>query len=234
VAWFLAALLLFSRGWAAGRARRPADPEDARPLTRRDLVRAGAVIAVASFVVRLAWPFLATGAVLGLNLWEYPQMTTMFVLGALAAERGWLDDGLPAELRRACGRAAAVGVAAVAVIAVGVTLSDDPDPFLGGLRAEATLIPVVEAAIAIGATFWAIDWFRRRWDHAGSIAAGAAEASFAAYLVHAPVTDTFAMALRAVGVPAEVKLVAVLVLAVVASFGLGWLVTRSRVAHRIL
>jgi peptidoglycan/LPS O-acetylase OafA/YrhL len=161
-------------------------------------------------------------------------MVTMFVLGALAEERGWIAGGLPRDVRRLCGRAAALGGLAVAVVAVGITLSDDPDPFLGGLRLQATIIPIIEAAIAVGMSMWAVDWFRRRWNRSGRVARGAGRASFAAYLVHAPITIVLAAALRGVGVPAELKFLAVFAASVVASFALGWFVTRLRPVGRVL
>jgi hypothetical protein len=42
------------------------------------------------------------------------------------------------------------------------------------------------------------------------------------------------MTLRDVGVPAEVKFLVVFGLAVIASFGLGWVITRSRLTDGIL
>ena len=234
VAWFIAALLVFSLAWAAWRSRHPVRTEDRTSLRGRDLLLAGSFIAGASFVVRLRWPFLSTDELLGLNLWEYPQMLTLFVLGALADERRWLVDGLSPELRRSCARAAALSVLAAVIVAVGVTLTDEPDPFLGGLRVEAAVFPVVEAALTISMTMWLIDWFRRRWSHTTAVARRAGRASFPAYLVHAPITVLLGLLLRDVDVPAEVKLLVVFAIAVVASFGSGWLVTRERAASRVL
>ena len=79
-----------------------------------------------------------------------------------------------------------------------------------------------------------MDWFRRRWDRAGPVVRGAGRASFAAYLVHAPITVALAASLRHVGVPVEVKFAAVFALSVVAAFALGWLFTRTHVMGRIL
>jgi hypothetical protein len=130
--------------------------------------------------VRLIWPFLGTDKLAGLNLWEYPQMITLFALGALAAERRWLTNGLSTELRRTCGRATAVGVAITAALGAAITLTDDPDPFLGGLWPQATLIPLAEATIAVGISLWAVDWFRRHSNRAGTLMRGMGRASFSA------------------------------------------------------
>jgi hypothetical protein len=232
VAWFMVALLVFSLMYAAWRARYRPTGRSA-PLRRRDLVQVGVFIAVASFLVRLEFPVLS-GDELDLNLWEYPQMFALFTLGILARERGWLDHGLSLQLRRACGWAAAVGALLAMVAGAGIAISDDAEPFLGGWRLEATLIPLIEATLALGMSLWAIDWFRRRANRAGTLVRGLGRGSFAAYLVHAPLTILFAIVIRNVEIPAELKFLTVFALGVIASFGLGWLVTRSRVTARIL
>jgi peptidoglycan/LPS O-acetylase OafA/YrhL len=191
-------------------------------------------IVVASYAVRLVWPFLDTGAVVGLNLWEYPQMITLFTLGVLARERGWLDDGLPADVRRTCGRAALVGVGLAVPLAVGITFADDADPYLGGLRLEATLIPLFEALVTVGMSLWAVDWFRRRWNRASPLVRAMGRGSFVAYVVHAPILVVLAVLLRDVDVVAEVKYVVVVAATVAAAFGVGWLLDRRRGSSRLL
>lgn len=234
IAWFMAALLMFSLAYAAWRTRHPVPGEGQGQLRRSDLVKAGTFIALASFLIRLEFPVLSGEALLGLNLWEYPQMIALFALGVLARERGWLSDALPPQLRRTCGQAAVLGVALAALLGAGIAVTDDPDPFLGGLRFQATLIPLIEATLALGMSLWLIDWFRRRTDRAGPLVAGLGRASFAAYLLHVPITILFAVILREAGIPAESKFLVVYALGVVASFGLGWFLTRSPTAGRIL
>jgi len=234
VTWFPAALLVFSTAYAVWRSHHPPATDHVDRLQRSDLLKVGVFICVASFLVRLQFPVLGEEDAWTFNLWEYPQMSALFVLGVIARERGWLSDGLSPELRRACGRAAAVGVVLAIVVGVGITIADDADPFLGGLRFEATLMPLVEATLALGMSLWAIDWFRRRANRAGTLVRGLGRASFAAYLVHAPVAILLAMTLRDVAIPAELKFLVVFGLGVVASFGLGGLATRSRAVGRIL
>jgi glucans biosynthesis protein C len=234
VAWFMAALMIFSLAYAAWRSQHPVRNEAVVPLRGIDLVRAGAFIAVASFLVRLEFPVLSGDALFALNLWEYPQMVALFSLGVLARERGWLSDPLPPRLRRACGKAAILGVVLAALVGAGIAITDDPEPFLGGWRIEATLIPLIEATLALGMSLWLVDWFRRRANRAGALVGGLGRASFAAYLLHVPITILLAIALRGVGVPGELKFLGVFALGVAGSFGLGWLFTRSRTAGRIL
>jgi fucose 4-O-acetylase-like acetyltransferase len=234
VAWFLAALLFFSLAYAAWRTRHPVQPGAATPLRGGDLVKTGAFIAVASFLVRLEFPVLGGDVPLALNLWEYPQMAALFALGVLARERGWLSSALSPRLRRACGGAAVLGIVLAGLVGVGIAITDEPDPFLGGLRIEATLIPLIEAIVAVGMSLWLVDWFRRRGNRAGALVSGLGRASFAAYLLHVPITILLAMALRDVRVPGELKFLAVFALGLIGSFALGWFFARSRGAGRIL
>jgi hypothetical protein len=234
VAWFMAALLMFSLAYAVWRSRFPLKSAELKPLRRSDLLNAGVFIAVASFIVRLQFPVLSGDALWTLNLWEYPQMMTLFSLGVLAQERGWLSDGLSPQLRRTCGWAAVTGVLLAVLLGVGITVTDDPEPFLGGFHLEATLIPLVEATLALGMSLWAIDWFRRRADRPSPLVRGLGRGSFVAYLVHVPVTILLAIVLREVLVLAELKFLIVFAVGAFASFGLGWLATRSRVTGRIL
>ena len=232
-AWFVAVLLVFSLGYAAWRSVRPAPRPDGRSrLGGRQLLVGGLAIVVGSFVVRLAWPF-GSNAVFGLNLWELPQMVTLFGLGAASAERGWLTDGLPDRLWRRCGAAAIAGALSVPIVMVIVT-SGNEDPFLGALDPRALLIPVGEAVIAIGMSLWILEWFRRRWNHTGALGRSLGRASFAAYLVHPPVIVLLSVALQSVAVPVEVKFLVVCALGVAGAFALGWLLTRWRPVARIV
>lgn len=234
VAWFLAALWAFSLVYAAWRSHHPARSSHLGPLRRRDLATAAAFIAVASFLVRLEFRLLGGDAAWAANLSEYPQVSAMFALGILARERGWLSEGLSPQLRRTCGRAAAIGLVLAVVAGVGIAMADDPEPFLGGFGLEATLIPLIEATLALGMSLWLIDGFRRHASRGGTAIHRLGRASFSAYLVHVPITILLAIALRDVGVPAEVKFLVVFGVGGAASFGLGWLADRSRSASRIL
>jgi glucans biosynthesis protein C len=231
-AWFIATLLVFSLAYAAWRASRPSPPREPAPLPPTVLVLAAALIAAATFAVRLLWPLLSDDH-FGLNLWEFPQMLAMFGLGVVAAERGWLDRPLDGRLRRRCGQAALLAGLAMAPIAVGIVVGD-PERFAGGWHPQAVALPLVEGVLAVGMSVWAFEWFRRRWDHAGSLAQALGRASYATYLVHPPIVVGFSLALRSVALPGEVKFVLVAVASLVGAFAVGWLLTRCRLFARVL
>lgn len=228
--WFVAALLVFSAGYAVWRWLRPAGAGRAGPLLPRHLVAAGALVIGASFAVRLAWP-LAGPTPLDLNLWQWPQNAALFGLGALASERGWLDAVSPA-LRRGCAAAAVAGMLGLAAVFAAV-VTDGGEAFLGGWHAQALAEPVAEATLAVAGSIWVVDWFRRRWRQHGPLARTLGRASFATYVLHAPVLVLLAVALRPAPVAAEVKLPVVAVMAVVAGFAVGWLAIKVRPLARV-
>jgi len=230
--WFVAALLSFSVAYGAWRWARPASSSPGGPLRKHHLFAAGAVIVVGSFAVRLAWPFAAETP-LSLNLWEWPQMATMFAFGALATERAWLDP-LPDWVRRACGRAGIAGVAGLLFVVALVGAAGDQGPFLGGLHAQAVAEPIAEATIAVAMSLLLLGWFAHRCDNHGPLARSLGRASFAAYVLHPPVVVSLSAAFSSVGVVAEVKFAVVATLGVLASFTVGWLATRVGSIPRLL
>jgi peptidoglycan/LPS O-acetylase OafA/YrhL len=230
--WFVTALLVFSVAYAAWRWARPTSVTATGPLRPRHLVAAGAAIVVGSFVVRLKWPFTADTP-FDLNLWEWPQMATLFALGVLAGENGWLDL-MPGPLRRACGRASVVGALGLLFVVAAAGLAGNEEPFLGGWHLQALAEPAVEATIAVGMSLWLVGWFAGRWNYDGALARSLGRASFAAYIIHAPVIVLLSAGLSSVTVATDVKFVMVAVLGVATSFTVGWYMTKVRPLARVL
>jgi len=231
--WFVATLLLFSLIYAAWRRLRPAPAPAAGRLTWGHLAGTAGAIASLTFLVRLEWPFLSQ-SMFGLNLWEFPQMGALFILGALAAERGWLADALTDRMRRACGWATIAGLAVMLAVLAAIDPTDPDVSFTGGLRWQALALPVVEATVAVGMSLWALEWFRRRWHQAGRLARALGRASYAAYILHPPVVVAGSLAVRSAPIPVEAKFLVVAAAGTFASFALGWLATRPGLLARIL
>jgi hypothetical protein len=226
--WFAEVLLYVSLGyaawrWTAARAgRRP--PGRPTALRGRHLVALAVGVAVASFVVRLEFPARSM-QILDLHLWQWPQCVAMFGLGVAARRRGW-HVRVPPHLCRGCGFAVAVTVAAIPVMAVAFGVTDvavDAAPFVGGWHWQALILDGVEAALVVAGSVWLFGLAQRRLAGTGPRPAGWARASYAAFVLQAPVLLILAIALRPVPWPAEAKAGLVAALGVPASF---WLATR--------
>lgn len=225
--WFIGVLLVFSLGYAAWRAVRPAEEPGRPPLRARTLVGVGATIAGASFVVRLWFP-VDTGQTLNLHLWEWPQCLGMFLFGIASARRGWLAP-VPARIARGCGVAAVVAALSTPVL----ILTADPlglqeEAYFGGFGWPSFATCVLEGTLAVCACVWILAFAQRRLDRQGELGRKLARSAYGAFLLQAPVLIGLALAMRPVDVPAEVKALVVAGVGVVASFALAWpLVTRT-------
>jgi hypothetical protein len=79
---------------------------------------------------------------------------------------------------------------------------------------------------------WLLGLAQRRLDRAGGLCRALARSAYAAFLLQGVVLIGLMIALRPLGVPAEIKALAVAVLGVAGSFGLAWvLVTRTRLGR---
>lgn len=235
--WFLAVLLVFSLGYAAVRALRPAHPRDlgaeggSDGLRARHLVALAVVIAVASFLVRLQFP-MDSKQVMNVHVFQWPQYLVLFSFGVACGERGWLDP-VPDRLRRGCGWAAIGAVIALPVVmALGGAFAEDgsPDAFSGGVHWESLATAAIEGALAVSGSIWFLAWFRRRWSHQGPLARQLARAAYGAFIIQTPVLVLVALALRQLSMSPELRLLVLAPTAVALSFGLSWLAGEG-VAH---
>ncbi|HET7419414.1 MAG TPA: acyltransferase [Candidatus Dormibacteraeota bacterium] len=228
--WFVAALLIFSLAYSAVRRIRPRVAPRQGPVRWWHLVAAGAAIAIGSFSIRLVWPALSVTPG-HLNLWEWPTMATLFVLGILAGERGWLDP-VPESMRRVCGWSGIVALVAATLFFAAVAITGD-DRLLGGWHLQAVVGPLIEGVLAVSVPIWLLTWFRRRWTQHGPVLRAAGRSSYAAYVFHPLVIVLIAIAFRLVPVAAEVKFVTVAGLGVLVSFTVAWLLTQIRPLRRV-
>ena len=226
--WFVGVLLLFTTVYVGWRALRP-PPRDTGALHGRLLVGLGAAIAVGTVVVRLWFPIDSIQPFTA-HVWQWPQCIGLFVLGLMAAERGWLA---PVERRtqRVGGWVALLGVVALlAAMATGSSL----EAFSGGLTWQAILTATCEGAIAVGLSMWLLGLFQRRFDHAGAFATALGRSAFGAYVLQAPVLLICALLARPLPIPPEAKFLIVAPAGIAASFALAWLLTRLPGVRRIL
>jgi hypothetical protein len=233
--WFVAALLTFSLVYAAWRWFRPAGSGSGGGAAVRpwQLLIAAAVIAAASFAVRLRWPFDTSDAFLDLRWAEWPQGVVLFTLGVLWGQRGWLG-WVPVAWSRRCAQVAAAGLAALSLLVAVTSMAEDLDSLFGGWHWQSLAFAVLEGVVAVALSLWLVAWFRRRWAHQGRLAKRASRGAYAAYVLHAPVLVMASFAARPLPLPPEAKFVLVAAAGVVAAFTVGWAVTRSALIARFV
>jgi hypothetical protein len=227
--WFLEVLLLFSLGYALW-YRFLGAPSVAGQLRLGHVLGLGAGIAVATFLVRLRFPLDSTQWG-DLHLWQWPQYVALFGLGLVG--RAALDP-VPDRLVRACGYAALIGVAGIAVCAGIVALRHvPPAEFFGGWSAWAILPAAAEGLLAVTVSVWLLALAQRYLDRPWGTS-WASRGAYAAFLVQGHVLIGLALLLRPVGVPAEVKGLVVSVVGVPLCFGVGWLIAARTPMGRLL
>jgi hypothetical protein len=238
--WFVGVLLVFSGGYAGlaklRRVRRPVGRADPRPesLGLPQLLLMSAVVAAATFGVRLVYPFGSESGFFDLNLWEWPACLAAFALGVTAAPRGWLD-AVPDRLRRRCRTVTLGAVVGAAGLGIATFALGDLADLPGGWHWAALLFAAVESVLAVFGSVWWLSAAQRWLGRASHLGGVLGRSAYAAFLVQGVPLLGLAVALRPVPVPAEIKALLVAAGGVVGSFALGWfLVKRVPGLSRVL
>lgn len=232
--WFVAAILVFSAGYAALRARRPA-PGPGAELRARHLVAIAAAITVLDVLTWLRWGYL-TETWWDLNWQHWPQAAGLFALGVLAGERGWLR-ALPPRIERQAAWAAVAGMAALCGLAAWSLSQQLEQPAFteAGLQGQTMVFACIDGITAVALSIWVMAWFERRWNGSpGRVTTAAARGSYATYVLHPVPMVLLSWLLAPVAVAPELKLVVVAVLAVPLCFVAGYGVTRVPGVARVL
>jgi len=244
--WFVEVLLIYSLVYAAWRSwrrrgtsaisngLRPATAPST-PLSGRTLVLLAMGIWVATVLVRPVFP-IVSDQIGQLKLFQWPQFAAMFGLGIVAAQRGW-PAPVPARIRRACGFAALGGVMAFfAVFGITAWVGVDPDVVYDtGVHWPALLLATIEGPLAVGASVWLLAVAQQRLDRwPGRLGSAMSRSAYAAFLLQGVVLIALMIAVRPVGVPAEVKALTVAGVGVAGSFALAWLLVSRTPLGRVL
>jgi hypothetical protein len=240
--WFVEVLLVYSlvyAAWRYWRRRRTAGPGASAgpirgtPMSGRMLVRLAITISVLTILVRPLFPVLS-GQVGQSHLWQQPQFVAMFALGIVAARHDWLDP-VPDRIRRRCGLAALGAIAVFLLVAVIITAGGMNGDVIydRGVHWISLSLAALEGPLAVGACVWLLGTAQRRLNRPlGPLGHAMARSAYGAFLLQGVVLIALMIALRPIGVPAEIKAVIVASLGVAGSFALAWvLVTRTRVGR---
>jgi glucan biosynthesis protein C len=195
--WFIEALLLFTLVYLIIKLvrRSPGRKLFAPGLPGRPAILTYILAAaVLGFAARLVFPIGWT--IHNLQLGFFPMYIILFAAGIKAGEEKWLER--IADLRLAPWLPiAAVGmVLYLPVMILGGALTNEGEPFLGGVTWQAAVYALWEAAV--GTSLFIITLVvvaRRQWRSTG-VGASFAGASFGIYLMHAMVIIPLAIAMQ--------------------------------------
>lgn len=232
VLWFVAVLLVLSLGYAGLRRGRPAPDPPPRGIDPHALLLLAAGVALTSFLVRLVSPYNSWG-LWGLHAWQWPECVAAFALGTLAARRGWLVS-VPEPVWRYARSAALLGGLGLAVF-VALPLGFPIEYAAGGWHWQAAVTAGLDGVLTVFGPVWLLSVAQRHLGRPLPHGAALARSSYGAFVLQGVFLYGFAVALRPVGVPAELKALLVAVLSVAGSFALAWLlVTRVPALRRVL
>jgi glucan biosynthesis protein C len=225
--WFALALLLFCAVLAAWRGLRPPPPvlPSAAPATRQ-LWLFGLGLAGASFAIRIVQP-IGTN-VSNFQLCFFPQYIAAFVAGLAAARHGWLSALATSPTARRAGWSALIGgpLALAAVMAAGGPISDEHNPYFGGLTPQSLGLATWEQLTGLGLALGVLSWFSRRLDRTTPFLTWLGDRAFGVYVFHAPVLIALTIAIRSAGLNPFALAAVLTVTTLVATYALADLARR--------
>lgn len=193
--WFVEALLLFCLGlvlwhrFVPGARTPPALQPQGIRLTAVHVLSLGAILALASFLVRIVYPIGTS--VQNLQFCFFPQYAVVFVLGVVVARKGTLVEIARSPVARQAGwTAVLLGPVALAAILFLVHPHVRPKvepPIFGGANGFALAFATWEQFTGVGLGLGTMAWMSRVWSQRTAWSHWLAARSFGVYMLHAPV-----------------------------------------------
>jgi peptidoglycan/LPS O-acetylase OafA/YrhL len=221
-------------GYRLLRSRAPASEQKALPGTLA-LLALAAAMGLVTFLVRIRRPIGWTLEPLNLQVPFFPQYVCMFPLGIIASRNDWLM-----RLPRATGRRWLI-LAAVLIFVVfpllftlGGALEGDVWKFLGELYWQAFAYAMWEQLLCVAMIVGLTVLFREHCNRENRVTREAAAASYATYILHAPVVVLFTLAVRDIELYPLLKFALVALIVIPLCFALGAALRRLPAARRVL
>ena len=233
--WFVGVLLIYSLAYAAWvHLRGPREAGQGTPIRATHLAIAAAIVAPASFAIRLEYPYGGDAGFTDLNLWQWPACIAVFALGITAARQAWTSS-VPERVRRTSRTVTIVAVVAMAALLITAGLADRVEEMMGGPNLLAAGFAALDAVLCMFGSVWMLSVAQRRLTHPLPHGTALARSAYGAFILQTPVLIGLALSLRGIDLPAEVKALLVAAGGVSASFALAWLlITRIPGLSKVL
>jgi peptidoglycan/LPS O-acetylase OafA/YrhL len=235
--WFIEALLIFAviyalwRRWVKPEAPIPPQQE-AKVPGNMAIAMFALALGLITFIVRLWLPIGWNFDLLNLQLPFFPQYIALFVLGLMAYRYNWFT-GISEASGKLWRNITIVLIVLLPVVFIAGG-ADDPTPFLGGVHWQALVIALWEPFLCIGMVITLLVWFRRRFNHQGSLAKTMSASAYTVFIIHAPVAVLVALALKDISLYPLIKYPLVALIVVPLCFLLGTFIRKLPLARNIL
>lgn len=222
--WFVETVLIFSAMYMVWRkVRGPvtiSESADRGKVSHGQLLALAGILSAVSYLVRTWRPVGWCFEPMNLQLPFFPQYIAAFFLGTAAYRRGWMH-GLDDDMGRVWLRVAMGLVVLMAGMFITLgALKMDPENFRGGWTWQSAVYSTWEQFSGVALTVGLLVWFRRKFNRQNSLARAASDASYGAYVIHAPVIILIAVLLRGLSLYPLAKFVLLMAICVPVCFTL--------------
>ncbi len=237
--WFVELLVVFESSYAVWRltARTAhAKGEEARPFPAyRQIVAFILTLTAASYLIRIVLPINVS--VLGFpSLFDLPQYLSFFLVGTVAARGNWLMRMPSSMAKRFFGIAMIASVTLLPLAILGTAVSSlGWGSLLGYGSLSSAFYALWDSTFAVGASMFAIAFFRRHFSSRGRLWNLASKNFYAAYILQAPVIVTIAaIVLSPIHTESLLKFALASVIILPLTWSLAFLLRKVPFADRVL
>lgn len=235
--WFVEVLLIFSLLYVLWRLVARVGPAgaigDAPFSSNRAIALFALLLGIAGFLVRTVFPIDYNFKPLNLQFPFFAQYIALFVVGLVAYRRNWLLN-LPEKTARLWLIIAGLLILVWVPMMLALGAPADTQSLKGGLHWQSLVNALWESFLCVSACIGAIYLFRRYLNQRGKLAGFLVPNAYTAYLIHAPVIITLAVAIQSVMLYPLLKWVLVAAVAVPLCFLLSSLVRKLPYTEHVL
>lgn len=233
VLWFVAALLIFTFTYVLVSGA-PAASRPVAPPRDTTLLAVAVVIALISFVVRIAFPVGWTLQPLGFQLAHFTQYIAYFSAGIIVSRNGWLES-LPGRSVTFWFGSAVACILIFPLLYVVKEVTGSPlASFTGGLHWQSVIVCLWEQVTGVSISMFLLSYGARAWTAPSNAVKTLSRATYATYIFHPIVIVAICVLMKPVAIDPAGKLLILALTALPLCFVLASALTRVPVVKEII